>query len=802
MKLKLVFAVCVFVCGVYCHSQDVTITGQVLDPTGKIYQNGSGVVSLQPGNVQWLTNGTNPVTTPIPIAQLDAFGRFSVTLTNTSLIQPAASNPQGQFSFCSDPTLTDGSTICFTMTPMTLTSSQNISAQIQAQSAPSPIIPSGSGFYQTIEDNGVSLTQRPILNLIPGTNIAIGCVDNSGATRTDCTVTNTGSGVPNRAAATFQVNGGSGAFFGAPGVLLAIPTGREICNNATGITALIASLPNGGTIYVPASPSSPGYFTCTPTTSGFGIVNTTQSIKLIGAGWDNPLNTAAASTTLLFPASVVGIDNTGANVVISDMNLVSGDTGANTDDGIRNRGGSTTIVRVGIKHFGRNGLLTLGESPTTADSWHYTQVESANNYGDGFQWGTPCSDNHQGHADLLIASNNAGYGFNVQCGLGNRFDSPLGQGNTLGDYNLGSGASYNVFNNTYCETGAGSTFTMASGLLGVDVNFRSFGQCQTITNSGGGTAAGNQIYWTGLDGWPGYSTFWLLGQPGASGNHSYGFSVGTYATSDLGLFDATAGKWLVNYDPTTYWNFDQTVTVPNFTITGQCIGCLPSSIPIDNQFGTSYTIPSSDAGKLVASVNTGSVAWTGPALANNISFTAYNRDPGTVTYTPASGTVNGTATQIIPPNWFGTEYTDNSNTYLLLAPSIFAFPSCSANGSFLNFTTATGVIGCASTSAVGTVTHTAGALTAGQIMLGKGGADSTVDPDASSDGAGNFSLTSVKITGGGAFATLPTCTSGIEGTLSHVTDSTTNTWGAAITGGSTNHVLAYCDGSAWTVAAK
>jgi hypothetical protein len=244
------------------------------------------------------------------------------------------------------------------------------------------------------------------------------------------------------------------------------------------------------------------------------------------------------------------------------------------------------------------------------------------------------------------------------------------------------------------------------------------------------------------------------------------------------------------------------VTVPNLTITGQCIGCLPSSIPIDNQFGTSYTIPSSDAGKLVASVNTGSVAWTGPALANNISFTMHNHDTGTVTYTPASGTVNGTAKQIIPPNWFGTEYTDNSNTYLLLAPSIFAFPSCSATGSFLNFTTATGVIGCASTRAVGTVTHTAGTLTAGQIMLGNSGADSTVDPDASSDGAGNFSLTSVKITGGGAFATLPTCTSGIEGTLSHVTDSTTNTWGATITGGSTNHVLAYCDGSAWTVAAK
>jgi len=35
-----------------------------------------------------------------------------------------------------------------------------------------------------------------------------------------------------------------------------------------------------------------------------------------------------------------------------------------------------------------------------------------------------------------------------------------------------------------------------------------------------------------------------------------------------------------------------------------------------------------------------------------------------------------------------------------------------------------------------------------------------------------------------------------------VTDSTTNTWGGTITGGGADHVLAYCDGTNWTVAAK
>jgi hypothetical protein len=50
-----------------------------------------------------------------------------------------------------------------------------------------------------------------------------------------------------------------------------------------------------------------------------------------------------------------------------------------------------------------------------------------------------------------------------------------------------------------------------------------------------------------------------------------------------------------------------------------------------------------------------------------------------------------------------------------------------------------------------------------------------------------------------AFASLPTA---VEGMLVAVTDSTTTTWGATITGGGANHVLAYYNGSNWTVAGK
>lgn len=51
------------------------------------------------------------------------------------------------------------------------------------------------------------------------------------------------------------------------------------------------------------------------------------------------------------------------------------------------------------------------------------------------------------------------------------------------------------------------------------------------------------------------------------------------------------------------------------------------------------------------------------------------------------------------------------------------------------------------------------------------------------------------------FSTLTACASGLEGGLAPLSDSTTATPGATITGGGTAHVLAYCNGTNWTVAA-
>jgi hypothetical protein len=54
----------------------------------------------------------------------------------------------------------------------------------------------------------------------------------------------------------------------------------------------------------------------------------------------------------------------------------------------------------------------------------------------------------------------------------------------------------------------------------------------------------------------------------------------------------------------------------------------------------------------------------------------------------------------------------------------------------------------------------------------------------------------------GTYSALPSCGSGTEGTMGAVTDGSTATWGATLAGSGSNHVLAYCDGTNWTVVGK
>lgn len=73
------------------------------------------------------------------------------------------------------------------------------------------------------------------------------------------------------------------------------------------------------------------------------------------------------------------------------------------------------------------------------------------------------------------------------------------------------------------------------------------------------------------------------------------------------------------------------------------------------------------------------------------------------------------------------------------------------------------------------------------------------DSSVTVSSAGTVTLTTGKLTGV-AFASLPAAPA--AGMVAYVTDSNTVTWGATVAGSSTNKVLAFYNGTNWTVAGK
>ena len=98
------------------------------------------------------------------------------------------------------------------------------------------------------------------------------------------------------------------------------------------------------------------------------------------------------------------------------------------------------------------------------------------------------------------------------------------------------------------------------------------------------------------------------------------------------------------------------------------------------------------------------------------------------------------------------------------------------------------------------------------VVTGAGGVSGILALGGSTSGQATFQAPAVAGTRGNpvtssnnltlpalAFAGLPACAAGVEGTIASITDSTTTSNGATITGGGTNHVSAYCNGTNWVV---
>lgn len=141
---------------------------------------------------------------------------------------------------------------------------------------------------------------------------------------------------------------------------------------------------------------------------------------------------------------------------------------------------------------------------------------------------------------------------------------------------------------------------------------------------------------------------------------------------------------------------------------------------INAQVGTSYTIATSDATKLVTFNNAAAVAVTLPVattsgFGSGFAFDMENLGAGTATVTPTTSTINGSATLAIPTNT-GCSVTSDGVNY-----QISACTALSGSGS-------------------GTVTHTGGALTANSVVLGAGAGDTKVVAGIVTDGTSKITL--------------------------------------------------------------
>jgi hypothetical protein len=167
--------------------------------------------------------------------------------------------------------------------------------------------------------------------------------------------------------------------------------------------------------------------------------------------------------------------------------------------------------------------------------------------------------------------------------------------------------------------------------------------------------------------------------------------------------------------------------------------------------------------------------------------------------TPSSGVatnLTGTAAGLTAGNVTTNANLTGAITSSGNAASLGSFSSANLRGALTDETgTGTAVFGTSPN-----ITTPTG-IVANDVGLGNVNNTSDATKNTATATLTNKTLTAPILTKG-IFTSLSACTSGTEGMMAAVTDSATAVWGATITGSSTNHVLAYCDGTNWTVAGK
>lgn len=180
---------------------------------------------------------------------------------------------------------------------------------------------------------------------------------------------------------------------------------------------------------------------------------------------------------------------------------------------------------------------------------------------------------------------------------------------------------------------------------------------------------------------------------------------------------------------------------PNIVITpspGTGTFTVGSTYAINAQSGTTYTVLSTDMGKLVTFSNSSAIAVTLPVATTSgfttgASFDVQNIGAGAVTITPTTSTINGASTLVIPQN-MGCSVTSDGTNYQVSA--------CAAAGTLPVSKGGTGItaFGTGVATALGTNVSGTGAicLASGSACSGSGSSLTVGTTTISSGTNGNF----------------------------------------------------------------
>lgn len=279
----------------------------------------------------------------------------------------------------------------------------------------------------------------------------------------------------------------------------------------------------------------------------------------------------------------------------------------------------------------------------------------------------------------------------------------------------------------------GSTGAITSNVTGSTqcVHANSSG---VLSGTGSDCGAGGSSAFSGLTGATNTTAAMVVGS-GAS-----------LAVSGSGTIGATSLAALTGMptigNQTVLGNGSGTTAVPVALTLGGALVATPTGLTtsqtINSQTGTTYTVLSTDAGKLLTFSNAGSIAVTLPqagttGFATGFSFDAQNTGAGGVTITPTTSTINGSSTLAIAQNTGCTVTSDGTN-YKVSACTAVA-PGGGGGSSAFNAitsgtnTTAAMVVGSGgslATSGSGTIAATSVTALAGlpsiatQTVLGNG----------------------------------------------------------------------------------